>query len=122
MKKNLTFVLLGAVLAWLIPMAVSFFMVDPSTTPHTYLPNIYVFKAVMFLLASGTAWFFYKKLQAKKSLDINVAHVFLAVSVVLDMALLVSVFKMPLFVWLTMVFPCYPIAFYGLYFFLKRKK
>ncbi len=122
MKKNKGLVFGGAVLAWLLPIAVSFFMVDGSTTPHSYKPNIYVFKLVMFILASAIAYYFYKKLRDKKDLTITVAHVFLATSVLLDMILLVSVFKMPFMIWVAMILPFYLVAFYGIYFLLNYKK
>lgn len=122
MKKNNGLVLGGAALAWLLPMAVSFFMVDASTTPHSYKPNIYVFKLVMFVLASAITYYFYKKLRDKKSLTMAVAHVFFATSVLLDMILLVSVFKMPFMIWVAMILPFYVVAFYGIYFLLNYKK
>ncbi|MCA4900470.1 MAG: hypothetical protein ACK514_03095 [Bacteroidota bacterium] len=50
---------LYAVLTWLIPIVVSFFMYDPQT--NQYLPNIPVFKSVMIALTTLLTYYFFKK-------------------------------------------------------------
>lgn len=110
----------GAFLAWFIPFAVSFFLVEP-TTPPTYKPNIYVFYAIMVFLLAVVVYYFYRRLHSKKSLVLNVAHIFLAVAVVLDMGVLVAVFKMSWLLWVKAILPSYLLIFYGFYFLLKKK-
>ena len=50
---------LYAVLTWLIPIVVSFFMYDPKT--NQYLPSIPVFKSVMIALTTLLTYYFFKK-------------------------------------------------------------
>ncbi len=111
-------VLGGALVAWVIPMIVSFFMIDPVTME--YLPNELVFKITMIVVAAAVTLFLFKKFLTKNLLNLQVPHTFLIINVVLDVIVLMGMLAMPFAEWVTTVFPSYLIIFYGLYYFLKK--
>jgi hypothetical protein len=112
-------VLGGALIAWIVPMLVSFFMIDPET--QAYLPNELVFKATMIAISAAVTFFFFNKLKKMNLLQVQVPHTFLIINVLLDIAVLIGVFAMPFTEWVTTVFPAYIVIFYGLYYLLKNK-
>lgn len=121
MKNILNFraiVLGGAVTAWIVPMFVSFFMIDPVTME--YLPNEMIFSVTMILLSAIVTFLFFKKIKSRGMMQVQIPHTFLFVNVVLDILILISSFGMPFTEWVTTVFPSYIVVFYGLYFYLRK--
>lgn len=106
-----------SLLAWVVPFAVSIFMVDPVT--KEYLPNFTVFKAVMFFILAVVTYVLYTSLKKDQLLTITTPNTFLLVNILLDTVVLVLVFQIPILVWVTTVLPMYLIVFYG-GFFLKN--
>jgi len=114
---------LYAVLTWLIPIVVSFFMYDPQT--NQYLPNIPVFKSVMIALTTLLTYYFFKKIKTSDTASPWYAYalLFVVVCSVLDFAVLLTVFKVEFSVWAMAIFPVYLIVFFGLgYLMLGKKK
>ena len=121
MKKILNFkaiVLGGAITAWLVPMFVSFFMIDPVTME--YLPNETVFKITMILSSAVVAFLFFRKIKSRGMLQVQVPHTFLFVNIVLDILFLMGALGMPVTEWVTTVLPMYIVVFYGWYFYLRK--
>lgn len=106
-----------SLLAWVVPFAVSMFMVDPVT--KEYLPNFTVFKVVMFLILAAVTYGLYALLKKDLALTIAIPNTFLLVNILLDAVVLILAFQIPIFVWVTTVLPMYLIVFYG-GFLLKR--
>ena len=100
-----------SLLTWVVPFAVSIFMVDPVT--KEYLPNFTVFKVVMFLILAVVTYGLYVLLKKDQLLTITTTNTFLLVNILLDMVVLVLIFKIPILVWVTTVLPVYLIMFYG---------
>lgn len=113
---------LYAVLTWLIPIVVSFFMYDPKT--NQYLPNIPVFKSVMIALTSLLAYYFFRKIKATDTGSPWYAYaiLFVVVCSLLDFAVLLTVFKVAFSVWAMAIFPVYIIVFFGFGYFILGKK
>lgn len=113
---------LYAVLTWLIPIVVSFFMYDPKT--NQYLPNIPVFKSVMIALTALLAYYFFRKIKASDAASpwYSYAILFVVVCSVLDFAVLLTVFKVEFSVWVMAIFPVYVIVFFGFGYFMLGKK
>jgi hypothetical protein len=121
MKKIFNFnamALGGAITAWIVPMFVSFFMIDPVTME--YLPNETVFKITMILSSAVVTFLFFRKIKSRGILQAQVPHTFLLVNVVLDILILIGALAMPFTEWATTVFPMYIVVFYGGYLYLKR--
>lgn len=111
-------VLGGAIAAWIVPMFVIFFMIDPVTME--YLPNETVFKITMILLSAIVTFLFFRKIKSRGILQAQVPHTFLLVNVVLDILILMGALGMPFTEWVTIVFPMYLVVFYGGYLYLKK--
>lgn len=121
MKKILNFnaiVLGGAIAAWIVPMFVSFFMIDPVTME--YLPNETVFKITMILSSAVVTFLFFRKIKSRGILQVQVSHTFLLVNIVLDILFLMGALGMPVTEWATTVLPMYIVVFYGGYLYFKR--
>ncbi|UXE68660.1 MAG: hypothetical protein KA713_08860 [Chryseotalea sp. WA131a] len=113
---------LYAVLTWLIPIVVSFFMYDPKT--NQYLPNIPVFKSVMIALTALLAYYFFRKIKASDTASPWYAYaiLFVVICSLLDFAVLLTVFKVEFSVWAMAIFPVYLIVFFGFGYFMLGKK
>ena len=121
MKKIFNFntiVLGGAITAWIVPMFVSFFMIDPVTME--YLPNETVFKITMILSSAVVAFLFFRKIKSRGILQVQVPHTFLLVNVLLDILFLMGALGMPVIEWTTTVFPMYIVVFYGGYLYFGK--
>lgn len=121
MKKIFNFnsiILGGAVTAWVVPMFVSFFMIDPVTME--YLPNEIVFKITMILLSAIVTFLFFRKIKNKGILQVQVPHTFLFVNIVLDVLILIGALGMSVAEWSTTVLPMYIIVFYGGYLYFRK--
>lgn len=121
MKKILNFkaiVLGGAITAWIVPMFVSFFMIDPVTME--YLPNEMAFKITMILSSAVVTFLFFRKIKSRGILQVQVSHTFLFVNIVLDILFLMGALGMPVTEWATTVLPMYIVVFYGWYLYFKR--
>lgn len=112
---------LYAFLTWLIPMAVSMFMYDKET--NSYLPNLPVFKTVMLVLLFGLTYVFFKQIvKFDKTKWISVALLFTAVCSILDMGVLIGLFKMEIMMWVMAIFPFYLLSFFGFAYWLLKQK
>lgn len=112
---------LFAFLTWFIPMAVSMFMYDKET--NSYLPNIPVFKTVMLSLLFGLTYLFYKQLAKSDNAKwTSTALLFTIVCSILDMAVLIGIFKMEILMWILAIFPFYILSFFGFGYWLLRPK
>ena len=121
MKKIFNFnaiVLGGAITAWIVPMFVSFFMIDLVTM--AYLPNETVFKITMILSSAVVTFLFFRKIKSGGIMLAQVPHTFLLVNVLLDILFLMGALGMPVTEWVTTVLPMYIVVFYGLYFYFRK--
>jgi hypothetical protein len=118
MEKIISKKIIGfSFLSWIIPFAVSIFMVNPVT--GEYLPNFVIFKVVMLLLLSTITYYSYINIKKFGGLTIKVPNTFLAVNSIMDILVLMLAFQIPLSIWFITILPIYFIVFYGIYY-LKR--
>ena len=113
---------LFAFLTWFIPMLVSMFMYNKET--NSYLPNIPVFKTVMLALLFTLTYLFFKQVsKSDKTKWTSIAFLFTVICSVLDMIVLIGLFKMEIQMWAITIFPFYLLSFYSLgYWILKPKQ
>jgi hypothetical protein len=108
-----------AFLTWVIPIFVSFFLIDPNT--KEYLPNFIGFKLIMFVLLSAVTYMLMKRIFAKSALGKWLtASLFLVVNIVLDLVVLISLLKIEFMSWLLTILPIYVIVFYGMEYLLHK--
>lgn len=120
MKFN-TKTYLFAFLTWFIPFAVSMLLYDQET--DSYLPNLAVFKTLMLILLFGSTYFFFKKIQKfDDSKWISIAILFTVLYSILDLSVLVGLFKMELSMWLMAIFPFCILSFFGIGYWVLRPK
>jgi DMSO reductase anchor subunit len=91
-------------------------MIDPVT--KAYLPNEIVFKLVMFLLLAVIVYVSAKKLTSTWKEN---ALIFSGINVLLDVIVLIMVFKMPTTEWLYTILPIYIVCFIGGFYLLRNK-
>lgn len=103
-------------------MLVSLFMYDKET--NSYLPNIPVFKTVMLALLFTLTYLFFKQVsKSDKTKWTSIAFLFTVICSVLDMIVLIGLFKMEIQMWAITIFPFYLLSFYSLgYWILKPKQ
>ena len=112
---------LFAFLTWFIPMAVSIFMYDKET--NSYLPNLPVFKTVMLVLLFGLTYMFFKQIvKFDKAKWTSVALLFTIVCSILDMGVLIGLFKMEIMMWVMSIFSFYLLSFFGFGYWLLGQK
>lgn len=111
--------LVGSVVAWLIPVFISFFMVDPQT--HAFLPNIYIFKTVMVVSSAAVSYCFYAYLSSRRGLSILVPVIFLVVRAIIDNVMLALGQVMTVGRWAFTILPFYLLVFFGLYIWFGRR-
>ena len=110
-------VLAGAFLTWLVPLLVSFGLYNPKT--GVYIPNYLGFKLIMAALAAVACLMTYRWIAQKQPLNAAVPAIYLALNSVLDLILLVALFRMPLQSWLMTIFPIYVIVFFVIWLAVK---
>jgi hypothetical protein len=108
----------GAAVAWAIPLLASFGLFNPNT--GAYLPNYPGFKLIMAVLAALCTFLSYRWIARSGGLTPGVPVTYLALNSLLDLAVLIAAFGMPVAVWGTTVFPVYVAVFVGLYFAMRR--
>jgi hypothetical protein len=121
MKKYFTInklTIIFAALSWFVPFFVSIFLIDPETKMPIIDPIL--FKVIMVVILAAITFYAYNKIKAKIGMYIQTANTFLAVNIVLDMAILVGLLGVPFVTWIATVLPVYILVFYGMYFIIKR--
>lgn len=112
---------LYAFLTWFIPIAVSMFMYNKET--NSYLPNLAVFKTIMLVLLFGLTYLFFKQIvKSDNSKWTSVAILFTVVCSILDLGVLIGLFKMEIMMWVMAIFPFYLLSFFGFGYWLLRQK
>lgn len=112
---------LFAFLTWFIPMAISMFMYDKAT--NSYLPNLPVFKTIMLVLLFGLTYLFYKQIAKSDNTKwTSIALLFTVACSLLDMVVLIGLFKMEISMWAMAIFPFYLLSFFGFGAWLLKSK
>ncbi|MGL4759333.1 MAG: hypothetical protein ACRCXZ_08410 [Patescibacteria group bacterium] len=112
----------GGFLSWIIPLVVSLFIYKPETKEWTLGQPTSKLLLIGVLFVTTLILYLY----FRKSKDVNwviIPFVYLMINSFLDTTLLVSFWKsMDLWTWVLTVLPFYIIVFFGLAYFLLRKK
>lgn len=111
-------VLIWGFISWLLPLFVSFFLIDPVT--KEYLINYWVFKGLMLAILAGVLVFSYRSLQMKAQLTTATANTFLLMNVLGDCIVLLLLFRMDWYLWLTTIAPIYPLTIYGVFLMMRK--
>ncbi len=115
--KKLTLPSLGI---WVTPFIVSMFFYDRS---GTMMANFWVFKITMMVSATLAALFFLRTFfkHNPKETVLNTALVIFLFQVVLDIIVLIALFKMPIQDYILTVLPVYVVLIPLTTYFLKKK-
>jgi hypothetical protein len=112
-----------AFIIWFVPLMFSFGFYDRTGNLTT---NFWVFKLTMVFVASFTAYIALRNYFKTHSDWLSVAGKVVAVNTVLDMVVLVLLFKMPFVAWISQVLPVYlviiPLACYLMSQFIPKTK
>jgi hypothetical protein len=112
--------LLPSLVVWLVPLVVSFAFYDAN---GNLTGNFWIFKLTMVLVSCLTSWLafrrFYKNSPTSSPWTNSLAIIL--VQVVLDLAVLIGVFRMPLVFYISIVLPVY-VIFIPLVNYLLAKK
>jgi hypothetical protein len=124
MTKSPLLKLVGfSLLAWLVPFVVSIFMIDNSRVPIAYKPDYFSFKMTMFVILIVITTLGYSVMRWYTKMNwVITAMSFLLVSCVLDVVLLINIFKMNTTDWVLTVLPSYLVIFFGLAYLILRKE
>ncbi len=112
-------VLTGAFISWLLPLFVSFFLVNPQT--KQYLINFWLFKILMASLLAGVVYYFFSKLKKSHQLKIQTAHTFFLFNFLADLIVLIGLFKMDLYSWISTIVTIYLLVIYGTYYYFSHR-
>ncbi len=108
-----------AIISWVVPFFVSAFFIDPNTKSLTVNPII--FHGILIALFTILVFFSYRYLAWKKKISIITAHVFVGTNIILDMIILLWLFKaMSMQEWWMTIAPVYIIVSYVIYFLTKK--
>lgn len=108
----------GALITWLVPLFVSFGLFDPAT--QSYVPSFAGFKVIMTLTAAAVTFFTYRWIARHRSLVWGTAAVYLAINSLLDVLVLILLFKVPIKTWLMTILPVYTFVFFAMMAFFQR--
>jgi len=111
--------LTGAFLTWLIPLIASFGLYDPAT--GSYVPGFLGFKIIMAVLAGASTFFTYRWITRQHTLAWSTAGFYLIVNSLLDVVVLILMFRMPPTEWLTTILPLYLLVFFGILAIMRGK-
>jgi hypothetical protein len=110
--------LLKSVLIWVIPVVISFVFYDQT---GKLTGNFWVFKIAMVLTLLTTIYFCFRKFYKTHSNWLQTSGIIIGVSLILDIIVLVGLFKMPFGDWLLQVFPLYLICIPTINYLLAKK-
>ena len=102
----------GAFITWLLPLFLSFGLFDPDT--QTYVPSFAGFKVIMTLTSAAVTFFTYRWIARDRSLVWGMAAEYLAVNSILDVLVLIMLFKVPIATWLMTILPIYILVFFAI--------
>jgi hypothetical protein len=124
MTKSPLLKLVGfSLLAWIVPFVVSIFMIDNSRVPIAYKPDYISFKITMFVILIVITTLGYSVMRWYTKMNwVITAMTFLLVSCVLDVILLINIFKMNTTDWVLTVLPSYLLIFFGLAYLILRRE
>lgn len=106
MKKLLRVLLIPSLLIWLVPFLISFAFYDQE---GNQVGNFYVFKLVMIIASTGTAYFALRRIY-KEGTFTNVMQNSLVVffyQILIDAIVLIGLISMPLSTYVLTVIPVY---------------
>ncbi|OYU03469.1 MAG: hypothetical protein CFE36_01565 [Sphingomonadaceae bacterium PASS1] len=104
--------LIGAFITWLVPLFVSFGLFDPAT--QFYVPGFVGFKIIMILTVAAVTFFTYCWIARHRPLVWGMAAVYLAINSLLDLLVLILLFKVPIESWLMTILPIYIVIFFAI--------
>jgi hypothetical protein len=88
-----------------------------------YLPNLAVFKTLMLILLFGLTYFLYKKIRKiDDSKWTSIAILFTILYSILDLTVLIGIFKMDISMWLMAILPFCIFSFFGIGYWILRPK
>ena len=109
-------------LAWFVPFFVSIFMIDNTKNPVGYKPDIVTFKITMFVILTIITMIGYFIIRNTRLNWLITAIVFLLVSCVLDVVVIINIFRMNTTSWVLTILPIYLLIFFGLAYTILRKE
>jgi uncharacterized membrane protein YidH (DUF202 family) len=110
-------------LAWLVPFFVSIFMIDSSRLPILYKPDYITFKLTMIVILIIITTLGYSIMRWYTKLNwVITAITFLLFSCVLDIVVLINIFKFSNTDWVLTVLPSYLVIFFGLGYLILRRE
>jgi uncharacterized membrane protein len=116
--KSLIPTILKSMLVWVIPMAIGFGFYDQTGKLTT---NFWVFKITMVLTLLTITYLCFRKFYKTHSNWIQTSGIIIAINVILDIIVLVGLFKMPFGDWLFQVAPLYLICVPAVNYLLAKK-
>jgi hypothetical protein len=124
MTKSPIFKLISfSFLAWFVPFFVSLFMIDNSRNPIAYKPDYISFKITMFVLLIVITTLGYSVVRWYTKINwVITAITFLLLSCVLDVIVLINIFRMNSTNWVITVLPIYLLIFFGLAYIIIRRE
>ena len=124
MTKSPIFKLLAfALLAWFVPFFVSVFMIETGTNPVSYKPDFITFKITMFVILVIITTLGYTIMRWYTKLNwVITSIVFLLLSCILDVVVLINIYKTNTTSWVLTVLPVYLLVFFGLGYIILRRE
>lgn len=124
MTKSPIFKLLSfALIAWLVPFFVSVFMIDNTKNPIMYKPDYITFKITMLVILVIVTTMGYGIIRWYTKLNwVITAMTFLMFSCVLDVVILINIFRANTTSWVLTVLPVYLLVFFGLSYIVLRRE
>jgi hypothetical protein len=110
--------ILKSILIWVIPMVIGFGFYDQT---GKLTCNFWVFKIGMVLTLLTTIYFCFRKFYKTHSNWLQTSGIIIGVSLILDIIVLVGLFKMPFGDWLLQVVPLYLICISTINYLLAKK-
>lgn len=107
-----------SVVSWLVPFLVSMFLINPETKETIISPVL--FKSLMLVILALITVFGYRKILNISPLTIQTPNTFLAINIVFDLVVLVTLLSVPFQVWLLTVLPIYLLVFYGAFLLMRK--
>lgn len=124
MTKSPIFKLLAfALVAWFVPFFVSVFMIETGTNPVSYKPDFITFKITMFVILVIITTLGYTIMRWYTKLNwVITSIVFLLLSCILDVVVLINIYKTNTTSWVLTVLPVYLLVFFGLGYIILRRE
>lgn len=107
-----------SVVSWFVPFLVSMFLINPETKETIISPVL--FKSLMLVILALITVFGYRKILIISPLTIQTPNTFLAINIVFDLVVLVTLLSVPFQVWLLTVLPIYLLVFYGAFLLMRK--